>query len=141
MNRRDRRILLVEDSEDDAEFAVRALRRAGASGPIDVARDGEEALDHLLRRGASRPALVLLDIKMPKLDGFEVLRRLRADAPARQVVVVMLSSSDVREDVERAYALGVNGYVCKPVQLSEYEAVLDRVVQYWIRVNEVVEGT
>lgn len=146
MTDRDRPVLLIEDSEDDAELAQMALRQAGISEPIVVARDGEEALDYLFGgrdhdqpRPRSRPRLILLDIKLPKVDGFEVLRRIRQDPRTRALPVVMLSSSDVHEDIARAYELGVNSYVCKPVEFSAYSHAVTQLGTYWIHVNEAAD--
>ena len=138
-----RPILLVDDSEDDIEFALRALRGAAVSRPIDVVRDGEEALGYLfdparLASGAL-PALILLDIRLPKVDGLEVLRRVRADAAFSAVPVVVLSSSDAPVDIERAYALGANSFVRKPVEFFDYAETVGRVGHYWDRVNEIAE--
>jgi CheY-like chemotaxis protein len=132
-------VMLVEDSEDDAELAIRALRQAGVSR-IRVARDGEEALDQLFGRDGVAPQplpqLVLLDIKLPKVDGLEVLRRMRADVRTRRLPAVILSSSDVCEDVARAYELGANSYVCKPVEFARYAQTVRDVAHYWMAVNE-----
>jgi two-component system response regulator len=142
MSERDRPILLIEDSEDDAELAQMALRQAGVSDRIVVARDGEEALDYLFGESdqdRSRPRLVLLDVKLPKVDGFEVLRRIRQDPRTRTLPVVMLSSSDVHEDIERAYDLGVNSYVCKPVEFSAYSHAVTQLGTYWVHVNQAAD--
>jgi len=142
MSRHGRPVLLVEDSQDDAEFTIRALRQAGIVGVIDHMHDGEEALEYLLgSSGATRRALplfVLLDIKVPKVDGLEVLARIRLEPRIRALPTVILSSSDVIQDIERAYALGANSYVRKPVDFAEYSAVLQQVGRYWTRVNTVV---
>jgi two-component system response regulator len=131
-----RGILLVEDSRDDAELALLALEQADAVASIRRVRDGAEALAVLFGAPwATLPALVLLDIKLPKVGGFEVLRRIRADTRTRFVPTVILSSSDTPEDIERAYALGANSYVRKPVEYTAYAEVVRRVGQYWGAVN------
>jgi two-component system response regulator len=138
MSDHDRSILLVEDSEDDVELALLALRDVGLTGGVDVARDGEEAIAYLfggMGQPRSWPLFVLLDVKLPKVDGFEVLRRIRQDSLTRTLPVIMLSSSDVPEDVARAYALGANSYVCKPVAFSEYEDTIRQLGLYWVHVN------
>ena len=127
-----RPILLVEDSPDDVEFALLALREAGIDAPVDVAGDGEAAVAYLAR---TRPRLVILDLKIPKLGGFDVLARIRADDRTRHVPVVIFSSSDVPEDVVRAYDLGANSYVRKPVEFDRYADAVGRVGRYWLEVN------
>ncbi len=137
-------ILLVEDSEDDAELATLTFQQCGMSAPIVVVRDGEEALDYLFGDNVTSkqriPFLVLLDISLPKIDGFEVLRRIRSNEETRRLPTVMFSSSNVPEDVERAYDIGANSYVRKPVEFSRYSDTLRQVGQYWINLNEVVKG-
>jgi two-component system response regulator len=139
MDERDRPILLVEDSQDDAELAILALREAGVVSRVDVVRDGEEALEYLFdapSRSASPPLLVLLDIKLPKIDGFAVLRRIRQEERTRMLPTVILSSSTVREDIARAYELGANSYVRKPVEFSGYSDKIRQVGLYWVNLNE-----
>lgn len=137
MSDRARPLLLVEDNEDDIELALLALRDVEIAGGVQVARDGEAALSYLYGDAARpMPLLVLVDIKLPKVDGFEVLRRVRLDARTRALPVVMLSSSDAPEDIARAYELGANSYVCKPIEFSEYEDAVRMLGQYWLHVNE-----
>jgi two-component system response regulator len=123
-------ILLVEDSGDDAELAVLAL----ADLSVDVVRDGVEAIGYLRDRPV--PAVVFLDIKLPRVDGFEVLAELRRAERTRWVPVVMLSSSDAGEDIDRAYALGANSYVRKPIVFDEYRDTVGRMGRYWLEINE-----
>ena len=129
-----RPILLVEDSPNDIELTLAALERGGLANPVQVARDGVEALDYLFRRDnagpepglASLPVVVLLDIKLPRVDGLEVLERIKADPATRHVPVVMLTSSREEQDVIRSYGLGVNAFVVKPVGYQEFfEAIRD----------------
>lgn len=135
------RILLVEDDDDDAELALRALARSEVAPTVLRARDGEEALDMLLGRGPDegrevpRPALVLLDLKLPKVDGIEVLRRFRADGRGRDVPVVVLTSSMLLEDVRACYSAGANSFVVKQVGFAEHARTLQQIADYWLRVN------
>ncbi len=137
-----RRILLAEDDPNDVELTLTALKDHGIINRVDVVGDGAEALDYLLARGkyAGRnnglPVVVLLDIKMPKLDGIEVLRQIKSDPILRVIPVVMLTSSREERDLMESYRLGVNGYVVKPV---EFHAFVDAVTQlgvFWAAINE-----
>jgi len=131
------RILLVEDNEDDEVLAMHAIRSAGIPCEVDVARDGEEAIARLTTREPARqmPKLVLLDLNLPKLDGLEVLRRLRADLQTRHIPVVALTSSRESQDVLRAYQLGANGYVRKPIDFDEFRECARVILAHWIRLN------
>ena len=136
-------ILLVEDNADDEELTLRALRKHNISNEIVVARDGVEALDFLFGTGAHSgrdvsdlPELVLLDLKLPKLDGLEVLKRVRADPRTRLLPIVILTSSKEQQDIVNGYGFGANSYVRKPV---DFEQFLDGVKQlglYWLVLNE-----
>lgn len=136
------RVLLVEDSADDVELTVAALSDYCDTDRIAVARDGEDALDYLFRRGAHAersgggPALILLDIKMPWMDGLEVLRVIKSDAKLKSIPVVMLSSSREERDVTNSYRLGSNGYVVKPMLYSELGFALKATGAFWLTVNE-----
>lgn len=139
----DRIILLVEDNPDDEELTTRASRSKGLLNPIEVARDGEAALDILFRRGAHAarraeplPALVLLDLKLPKVDGLGVLRAVKADADLRSLPVVMLTSSSQDEDIVASYRYGANSYVRKPVDFQAFIEAVGRVGMYWLLLNE-----
>jgi len=130
-------ILLVEDNPEDVDLTLRAFRRRNIANPVDVARDGEEAVAWIprWRDGAPRPAVILLDLKLPKLSGLEILRRLKADPVARSIPVVVLTSSKEDGDIREAYELGVSSYIVKPV---DFEKFLDAVVQignYWCVLN------
>jgi CheY-like chemotaxis protein len=130
-------ILLIEDNADDVELTRLALRETDLPTRMVVARDGAEALEALLGEGAIRPQLVLLDLKLPKLDGLDVLRRVRADERTRNLPVVVLSSSLEDEDLARCYALGANSYVRKPVDFARFVDVVNRLGIYWLVLNEL----
>jgi CheY-like chemotaxis protein len=135
-------ILLVEDSPEDVELTLNALAGYKVTNRVTVARDGEEALDFIFRRGtfASRPPenplVVLLDIKLPKVDGLEVLRQIRADAGSRHVPVVMMTSSREGPDIKRSYDLGANAYVVKPLSFGELTESVKSIGLFWILTNE-----
>lgn len=134
-------ILLVEDNPDDVALTLRALKRVGVAVPVTVANDGVEALDHLLGEGsragspALSPTLVLLDLKLPRLDGLELLARLRADARTRLVRVVVLTTSENPPDVQRAYELGASAFVRKPVDSDRFVAALGALAAFWLEHN------
>jgi two-component system response regulator len=135
-------ILIAEDSAADAEMAIDALREAKLANPIVHAEDGVEALDWLLARGAhagrdgGNPSLVLLDIKMPRMDGLEVLKRMRAEDSLRHIPVVILSSSREESDLARSWDLGVNAYVVKPVDVRQFFDAVQTLGQFWAVLNE-----
>lgn len=136
-------ILLVEDNPDDAALALRALRSNRVANEVVHARDGADARDYLFGIGdhvgrdvCEVPQLVLLDLKLPKLDGFEVLRRLRADPRTRFVPVVVLTSSDEEDDLVRSYGLGANSFIRKPVDFDEFIEKIRQTSVYWLIVNE-----
>ena len=135
-------ILLVEDSPADAEMAIDALREAKLANPIVHVEDGAEALDYLFargrhagREGADLPAIVLLDLNLPKVDGREVLQAIRGDARTRALPVVVLTTSDEPFDIEATYALGVNSYIRKPVDFEQFVAVVKQIGLYWLVLN------
>lgn len=137
-----RAILLVEDHEADEQLTLRSLRKGNIANEILVARDGEQALSALLGRpaagiapGAELPQVVLLDLKLPKVDGIEVLRAIRADPRTRLLPVVVLTSSDEERDIMESYELGVNSYVRKPVAFEEFVEAVTRVGLYWTVTN------
>jgi two-component system, response regulator len=137
-------ILLVEDNPDDEELTVRALKKNNVSNSLVVARDGVEALDYLFGTGpytgrniAARPGLVLLDLKLPKIDGLEVLRRIRADARTRRMPVTVLTSSKEEQDVIKSYNLGANSYIRKPVDFVQFTEAVRQLGLYWLMLNEV----
>lgn len=137
-----RTILLAEDNIHDAELTLEAFSSYRLANQVVLVRDGVEALDYLMRRGAfadrppGNPALVLLDLKMPKIDGLEVLRRIREDARLRTVPVVILTSSAEESDVVRSYDLGVNAYVVKPVQFAAFIEAVRSIGAFWAVLNE-----
>ena len=137
-----RTLLIVEDNPDDELLIIRALKKRNLANQIEVVRDGAEALDILFGSGPYEgramvtPAVVLLDLKLPKIDGLEVLRRLRADDRTKTVPVVVLTSSDEQEDMIRSYALGANSYVRKPVVFGEFTEAISQLGLYWMIVNE-----
>lgn len=136
-------ILLVEDNPDDEALTLRALRRANVANEVIVARDGAEALERLFGTGAPGadagrllPQVVLLDLKLPKVDGLEVLRRIRADARTRLLPVVILTSSNEERDRVRGYALGANSYVRKPVDFVQFADAVRQLGLYWLVLNQ-----
>ena len=132
-------ILLVEDNPDDEMLALRALRKSAIADDLVVARDGVEALDYLLeqnRSGADLPALVLLDINLPRLNGLEVLKRLRENAVTHLLPVVMLSSSREERDISSSYDYGCNSYIRKPVDFRQFSDMIVQVERYWLKLNE-----
>ncbi|MFN2621628.1 MAG: response regulator [Chthoniobacterales bacterium] len=137
-----KRILLVEDSAKDIELALEALGEHKLANQVAVVRDGAEALDYLYRRGHfanhpdGLPVLVLLDLKMPKVDGLEVLRQMKADPVLKRIPVVMMTSSREHSDLTQSYELGVNSYVVKPVKFQEFIDAVKHLGLYWVLVNE-----
>lgn len=136
-------ILLVEDNPEDLELALRALRRANLANRIHVARDGEEALQFLFGEGpyAGRnvedaPRVILLDLKLPKVDGLEVLQRVKGDARTKSTPVVVLTSSQEQRDVIESYKLGVNSYIVKPVNFDRFAAAVRDLGLYWLVLNQ-----
>lgn len=136
-------ILLVEDTATDAEMTIRALRRRGLANHLVWVRDGGEALDFLFCQGVyagrddSPPKLVLLDVKMPKLDGIDVLRRMMQQESLRTVPVVMLTSSAEERDMVESYRLGANSYIVKPVGSEDFDRVVSDIGMYWMLVNKL----
>lgn len=137
-----RPILLVEDSAKDVELVIAALKENNLANEVVVARDGVEALDYLYRRGdfearpASLPIVMLLDLKMPKKDGLEVLREVKSDERLKTIPVVMLTSSREEADLVRSYQLGVNAYVVKPVGFQQFVDAIRQTGHFWAVINE-----
>ena len=143
MTTRQVEILLVEDNPDDMELTLHALRKENLANNIHVARDGEEALEFLFCSGihAERsfehpPRLILLDLKLPKVDGIEVLRRLKADARTKTIPVVILTSSKEERDLANGYGLGANSYIQKPVDFDQFRETVKSVGLYWLIINQ-----
>lgn len=141
-------VLLVEDNPDHVALALRALKKSGMAWHVVVARDGVEALAYLLGPGSAGsvglenlPALVLLDLKLPRVDGLEVLRRLRSDVRTRLQPVVVLSSSDEERDMVLAYSLGANSYVRKPIDFDAFVEAMRQIGRYWLDLREDVSGS
>lgn len=142
-----KRILLVEDDPKDVELTLTGLDEYNLANEVVVARDGEEALDYLYRRGIhenraiGNPAVMLLDLKLPKVDGFEVLQQIRADEHLNTIPVVILTSSHEERDLVRSYKLGVNAYVVKPVNFHEFVNAVKELGVFWAVINEPPPGS
>lgn len=140
-------ILLVEDDPRDLELALVALERSQLANEVIVVRDGAQALEYLRRTGefdgreSGNPAVVLLDLKLPKINGLEVLDAIRADAGLRSIPVVMLTSSQEENDVVRSYQLGVNAYVVKPVEFKQFLSAISDLGMFWAVLNEPPPGS
>ncbi len=142
-----KRILLVEDSLNDIELILTSLAENNLGNEVVVVRDGEEALDYIYRRGVFRlrregnPVVVMLDLKLPKVDGFEVLGRLKSDPNLRIIPVVVLTSSREERDLARCYELGTNAYVVKPIDFHEFVDVIKNLGLFWAIINEPPPGS
>jgi two-component system response regulator len=147
MTAADKVILLVEDNPDDAKLTLRAFKQSNIANPIAVARDGIEALDFLFARnaycdraGKPLPTLIVLDLKLPRLDGLGVLKAIRADSRTKLVPVVILTSSKEEQDLISGYSLGANSYVRKPVDFAEFLEAAKALGIYWLMMNQVPQG-
>ena len=136
-------ILLVDDNASDVELTVRALRRHKLANSIHIAEDGQEALDFVFCRGphagrslGAPPKVIFLDLKMPKVDGIDVLRAIRGDARTKMIPVVILTSSKEQRDIVEGYKLGVNAYIQKPVDFEEFRRVIEQMGLFWLVVNQ-----
>jgi len=141
MNAEVKRILIVDDSQKDVELTIAALAEKNLANEVDVAEDGEEALDYLYKRGkfsniTGNPAVILLDIKMPKMDGIEVLKHIRANPEFKFVPVIMVTSSREERDLVESYKLGANSYVVKPVDITQFIDAIKVLGQYWAVINQ-----
>lgn len=140
----ERVILLVEDNVNDEELTLRALKKSNILNPVVVVRDGAEALDWLFRRGAhanraeENPQVILLDLKLPKVDGLEVLRAIRTDSRTKLLPVVVLTSSIQEQDVITSYGLGANSYVRKPVDFNQFVEAVRQLGLYWLVINQPI---
>jgi CheY-like chemotaxis protein len=134
-------ILLIEDNPNDAELTMRALKKGGLANRLMWVKNGEEALDYLFRRGTfaarddASPRLVLLDLKMPGMDGIEVLRAIKADEKTRRIPIVVMTSSQEESDIGQTYDLGVNSYVVKPVDFGSVTDIVRQAGYYWLAIN------
>jgi CheY-like chemotaxis protein len=141
------RILMVEDDPKDVELSMTALEDYNIANEVVVARDGEEALDYLFARGkfqgraGDNPAVILLDLKLPKVDGLEVLKEIKADAKLRLIPVVVLTSSREEKDLVTSYKLGVNAYVVKPVDFHEFVNAIKELGVFWALINQPPPGS
>ena len=137
-----KRILLIEDNLNDVELTLAALAEHHLSNRVDVVRDGVEAIDYLYKRGGysdrldGNPLVILLDLKMPRMDGLEVLKRVKSDESLKFIPVVMLTSSREEQDVVESYKLGVNAYVVKPVAFNTFVEVVKQLGLFWVLINE-----
>src|SRR5215216_6792452 len=144
MNNDEAEILLVEDSIDDAEMTIRAFKKINIANNLVHLEDGQEALDYLFRKGrfstrelSKQPKVILLDIKMPRVDGFEVLRQIKANEATRTIPVVIMTSSAEEKDLIASYRLGVNSYVVKPVNFESFAKAVSELGFYWLIINRV----
>ncbi len=128
-------ILLVEDNSNDAELTLRALKQRNLANQVLLCRDGAEAMEFFTASAGPVPKVVLLDLKLPKVDGLEVLRRLKSDARTKSIPVVVLTSSREEPDIERAYELGANSYIVKPVDFEAFARAVSDVGLYWLLLN------
>ncbi|MBI5188330.1 MAG: response regulator [Nitrospirae bacterium] len=135
-------VLLVEDNPDDVELTLHALKKNNIANPIEVVRDGQEAIDYLFYTGKYSnskhrlPGVILLDLKLPKVDGIEILRRIKEDSKLKMIPVVVLTSSKEERDIVDAYNLGVNSYIRKPVDFDQFTETVRTIRYYWLLINE-----
>ncbi len=133
-------ILLVEDNPNDVELTLHAFKSANLANTIHVARDGVEAIEFLFGNGSTMPKLVLLDLKLPRIDGHEVLKRIKGDPRTSSIPVVVLTSSAEEKDVMKTYRTGANSYIVKPVDFDKFLEMVSQVGLYWSLVNKVPQG-
>ena len=128
--------MLVEDDPDHELLTIRALKKSNIANDVRVARDGAEAIELILGENPIKPQVILLDLKLPKVDGLEVLRRIRSDDATKTLPVVVLTSSDEERDLLRSYQLGVNSYIRKPVNFNDFAEATRQLGMYWLVLNE-----
>jgi len=135
-------VLLVEDNPKDEVLTLRALKKSNVDGIIIVVRDGAEALDYLFRKGKFKdreieeiPRFILLDLKLPKIDGFSVLRKIRSDSRTKKLPVVIFTSSSEEKDLNNSYEMGANSYICKPIDFEKFVETINLVGNYWLNLN------
>ena len=138
---KDKTILLVEDNPDDVQLTKRALQKNNISNQLEVVHDGVEAMNHLLNAASGDnssplPTVILLDLKLPKMDGLEVLKRIRADERLKRLPVVILTSSKEEQDILKSYDLGANSYIRKPVDFEQFNEAVRQLGLYWLLLNE-----
>jgi two-component system response regulator len=133
---KERTILLIEDNEDDEKLTLRAFRKSNVANPVIVVRDGQEAIDYLSDPARELPTVILLDLKLPRISGLEVLRRVRAELRTSLVPVIILTSSGESSDVENGYNLGCNSYLRKPVDFDKFVEAVGHLGLYWLVINE-----
>jgi two-component system response regulator len=141
MRPEDIKILLIEDNPDDVELTLRAFKKHNLANHITVARDGEEALDIIFQRGKEvsgrlKPDLILLDLKLPKIDGMEVLKQIKKNSETKVIPVIILTSSKEENDLAESYLLGANSYIRKPVNFENFTGVVMQLGLYWLLINE-----
>lgn len=143
MGQQQSQILIVEDNSDDLELALHALRKGGLANHIEIARDGEQALDFLLCRGAyahrsitNPPKLVLLDLKLPKIDGLQVLQELKSNPATKAIPIAILTASREEQDLVKGYRLGANSYIQKPVDFEQFRETVKQASLFWLVVNQ-----
>ncbi|MEP1094110.1 MAG: response regulator [Cyclobacteriaceae bacterium] len=138
-------LVLVEDSSDDAELTMMALKESKLINDIIWLKDGKEAMDYLLKEGRfkghvlKKPKVILLDLKLPRLSGIEVLERIKSDKDLKKIPVVIMTSSNENKDLDRCYELGVNSYVVKPIDFSQFMEVIKGLILYWISINHITK--
>lgn len=136
----DKKILLVEDNPDDVELTTRALKKTKVSNQVVVAHDGAEAAEMLFGESHLRPAVILLDLKLPKIDGLELLKKIRGDDRTKLLPVVILTSSKEEKDLIQSYSLGANSYIKKPVDFDQFINAVSELGLYWLLLNELPQG-
>jgi len=129
-------ILLVEDNMNDAELTIRALKKNNLANHLLHLQDGEEALDYLYKEDSDTPRLILLDLKMPKVDGLEVLKKLKGDITKKHIPIVVLTSSKEERDIVESYQLGVNAYIVKPVEFNKFIDAISQIGLFWLVLNQ-----